>query len=1397
MNPVPPLEPLVGAQDAEPENPAASVLTPPPALRPPVSPAAPTPRPAVDPSTLREFGDTAATRKNIYDNVYDAATKLQPFADDKHTLRLANVRYTDPERFSRKARKQAILTGETVGRRLKGTWELLDNATGSVIDSRDQVIARVPYYDSMGTMTHRGNAYTVNNQQRLMAGVFAREKENGELESHANFLPGKGVTHRYLLDPSKGGVFKIKMQQAELPLMPILKAMGLNDRDLREAWGPEVYYANSKVADSGAIKKLKDKILSWKDRQDPDASNWNAKITEAFDKMELDPEISQRTLGQPFARMDKDAILAATRKLLAVSRGEAESDDRDHPAYQRFVGPEDLIRERVERDHGRHQKNAFWQVSRDGNLKRMPSGLMTQQIEQVLTGSGLAQVIEEINPLEVFDKQGRITRMGEGGLASMDSVPESARAVQPAHFGYLDPIRTPESFKAGIDLNMSRGSRKGKDGTVYTQFHNPRTGQLEWKSPKELADAVVAFPGWEKRTTKRVPVMTKGQMGYAKKEDIDYALPDMDSTFSPLANLVPMLGAVKGQRVAMGSRMLTQALPLVRPEAPLVQTAIPGSNRAKSYEDDYGKHAGAVRADKGGRVEGYADGVLKLRYDDGTKDEVELYQNFPFSRKTFYHQTPMLEPGQTFTPGQLLAKSNYTDDSGATAVGTNARVAYMPWKGLNYEDAFAISESMAKKFTSTHMYQHDLEVTPKHKVGKNQYLGMYAAKYPREVLDRIGDDGVIKPGERVEYGDPLVLATKERDRPQTKLHKKRQPGFDDASVTWKHHDPGIVTDVAWGKNGPVVVVKSDAQMQVGDKMSGRMGDKGVISAIIPDDQMPHDADGRPYEVLANNLGIISRCYDEQTEFLTERGWVFGRDVLFEDKLVCYQVWTQKLYVLQQLERFHVADYCGKMLQFRNKLMDFCVTPNHRMWAACGYAGAPWQEVAADRIAGRKGWIVPIAGEPVPGTDCDFSLPHFDYLEKDMRSDRGDITIAAADWAAFLGWYVAEGNTDEKVHISQSDTTNPENCKRIAALLDRLPFAWHYNAKNIQFHITSKRLCAYLKQFGLCDKKFIPNWVFEQSYATRQLFLDTYLAGDGSKDTTERARDYAGAGTMSRQLADDLQRLLLYQGVGSNVAYQPAAKMWRAAIYLKRHRILERKNWEEIDYDGKIYCPTVPTGYVVTRRNGKVLIAGNTNPNQLLEGWLGKVAAKMGQPYRMENFGDVSDLTEHVINEMNAHGLKGTEDLVDPETQRKIRSVPTGNRFFLKLHHSAESKSQSRGSGGYSMDETPSKGGESGCFTADTCVQLSGPLGGSGGVPLGFIVQERYSGMVSSKDLKTGFDGDQRITDWFAYRVPPEELITITLANGAKIEVTRNHEFILADGTKIAVDDLKPGDDLME
>lgn len=1099
----------------------------------------------------RAFGDAAALREAVYAAALDAVRQAPPVSNRSHTLRLSNVAYAEPGAYSKAQQKAAVLESRTLGRKLKGTWELVDNATGNVLDSREQVLARVPFVTDRGTFIHNGSEYAVAHQQRLRSGVFVRRKANGELEAHANVLPGQGFSHRYNLDPAKG-TFHLEVGQGRLPLMPLLRLLGAHDTQLRDAWGSDVLAANMAKDDPSSLRKLQAKLLTPRDLAD--GKDPRTALQEKFAGMALDPDVTRRTLGQPHAGLTLDAMLATTSKLLAVHRGEAEVDDRDHLAYQTFHGPEDLIAERLGRDHGRLRRQLLNRAAFRGDLKAMPSSALQPQADAALLSSGLGQNLEEVNTAELLDKQTRISRMGEGGIPSLDSIPEEARAVQPSHLGFMDPVRTPESMRAGVDLNLASGARKLPGGEIAAQFRDVRTGQAAWKTPREMADATIAFPGSLARPGKRVAAMKGGKIGWVPRGEVDYELPHFEGAFSPLANMIPLKSMTKGQRVAMGSRMLTQALPLAEPEAPLVRTGIPGSG-GKSYEEEYGTAMGAVRAGRDGVVAAAGPDRVHLQHDDGTTTEHELHQHFPFNRKTFVTQRPVVRPGQRVRAGDLLAASNYTDSQGVTALGRNARVAYVPWGGLNHEDALVISESFAKKFTSEHAYQHELPVDDKTKIGKASYLTFFPARHSPEHLAALDADGLIRPGTPVTYGQPLALAVRERERTRDKLHKPGQAGYSDAALTWEHHDPGVVTDVAHGKDGPVVVVKSRSVMSIGDKMSGRYGDKGVVADIVPDALMPHDQTGRPFEVLLNPLGVISRCYDQETEFLTASGWKLGIDLQPLEPLYCFDSETGKLVVQTPKLPLNIQEYKGLVYQYESVCVSFCVTPGHAFWVA------------------------------------EYDLPDPSVL---------DFT----------------GRDHER-----------------------------------------------------------PFW--------RRLMVEDVIRGDF----------LVPAATSGHKARHDWDERISIETPLTGV-------------------VMQRDHWRSAFYDGLIFCPTVPSGYVLTRRHRCVQVAGNSNPSQIAETLLGKVAARTGKPYAPEDFAGTSDMMKYARDEVYQHGMSATEPIWDPKTGRKISpqhysrdalgrfarvggGVLTGTRFFMKLHHQAEGKEQARASGAYSLDESPAKGGPQG------------------------------------------------------------------------------------------------------
>lgn len=800
---------------------------------------------------FRNLGDVDQARKAIFNRALRAASEFKPISNNRYTLSLTNVKYTGPDKITKADHKKAIMQNTYLSRKMYGDWVLTDNATGKEVGHRRAVIAHIPYLTPLGTFAKNGNDYVMSHQLRLRPGIYTRWQDNGELEAHVNATGGMG--HRIYMEPETG-LFKIKFQQSSLPAADVLKILGASAEQMQDAWGRELYQANMGKTDPKTLNKLYSKLTHGKGKAD-NPEDKIKEIREAFGKLQLDPEVSQITLGKPYSSVSSETILDTTRKLVDINKGLRDTDSRDNTTFQSVWGPEDLIAEKLA-DGNKILRKYLWKVSTNGDLSKIPGGVFDKGVDSALIGSGLGMPIEEINPIEIMDGQYRVTRMGEGGIASLTAVPDSARNVHPSQLGFIDVLRTPESMKVGVDARFVNTLKKGADKKIYTPVLLPN-GKKTWKSAQEVNNAVVAFPGEMKGNNEFVAALVHGEMRMVPREEVDYSIPTMQNTIHATGAMVPLMSAVKGQRAVMASRMLTQALPVENPEAPLVQNGIIDEDDM-SYEERYGNNLGAIHAKEGGRVLSVDKDKIVIRKPDGMKEQVELYNDFIFNRKTGLTQTPLVQPGDIIEPGQLLARSNYTDDKGASAVGLNARVAFLPFQGKNWEDGFVVSESFAKRATSTHYYKNKLPITDNTITGKQKFISLRPGVYTKEQLSKFDDNGVIQPGMEVKTGDPLILAVSKNEPTEAQKAKGRRTSYKDASVTWDHHDTGVVTDVFSSPKGTQVIVKAKSQLQVADKLSGRQGNKGVVAAIVPDSELPTLPNGEKPEILISPLSLVSR-----------------------------------------------------------------------------------------------------------------------------------------------------------------------------------------------------------------------------------------------------------------------------------------------------------------------------------------------------------------------------------------------------------------------------------------------------------------------------------------------------------------------------------------------------------
>lgn len=811
--------------------------------------------PGFEQPPMRRFGDHSAVRNSVFDNALTTVQSLPPIENSRYKLQLSDVHYSGPATYTLAAHKQALLGGRSLTRRMHGTFSLVDKSSGDIVDRRKMALASVPTLTNQGTFVLDGTASAVSHQLRLLPGIYTRTKGSGGTEAHVNLLPGTGVPHRIALD-AETGVFRTSVGQAEIPTISLLKAFGATDEELKNSWGEELFKVNQKADRPHHIDKYWERMGPA--GAIPDGTDKRQVLAEKLSKYPLDPWVMERTLGKKYTNYGKDPLLDTTKKLLSVARGETTPDDRDNPAFSSVWGPEHLIAERLHRSAPILNK-MLWAATNVGNLKRLTPGMFNPAIRALFTKSGLAIGPEGNAATEYVDHGARITKVGEGGIGrNAESVPMSAREISTGQFPFIDLSRTSESETIGVDLRVAFGTRLGTDKRIYAPLQDRKSGKIIFKSPQDVMEATLAFPGAMNSKAPVIPVIQRGKLTFAPRHEVDYVVPTMEQSFSPLTNMVPLKSNSKAHRSSMGSRMITQSLPLVQPEAPFVRTQVP-NQPGKSFEELYGRHMGPVYAgNKPGVVKEVKRGEITVQYQDGTETKHELHDYMPTGRKSGLHNIPLVQPGDPVAPGQLLARSNYTDEKGHAAYGANLRVAYMSGRGNVYEDSILVSQSAAQRLTSDHLYKHTLQPDEHTILGKRPHVAAFSGKYDLNQLKKMDDDGVVLPGQKLNYGDPMILGIRKKPGIFGRLSRGAKSGLSDVSETWEHHDPGEVTDVVKGPNGPVVMVRTQMAFQSGDKLSGRHGNKG-IGVVVPDHHMPLDEQGRPIDVILSSLGTISRA----------------------------------------------------------------------------------------------------------------------------------------------------------------------------------------------------------------------------------------------------------------------------------------------------------------------------------------------------------------------------------------------------------------------------------------------------------------------------------------------------------------------------------------------------------
>jgi len=768
-----------------------------------------------------------------------------------------------------KKQQEHKIKGKTYSTPVYATLRLQDNQTGDSKTERVR-IASIPVVTQRYSHIVDGAEYQVDSQWQLKPGAYTRRGVQGQL--HTAFNAPDGRDFHVELDPASKQL-SMRRRKSNIPLYPLLKELGVPDAQMEKVWGKEMLEANRKARGvAGALEAFY--------KADTKSSPTSRAVAaDHFKKMmadtQLRPEVLKTTLGTASSNVTGDVLFRSTKRLLDVQAG-GEEDDRDSLEFKRLRSVGDYAYDKL--THWRTKRaienRAKRKLDRSSNIRDMVKfDSFNEPVKQVFRTS-MARMATQINPVEILSSAYQTTPLGPGGIQSIQRVTEEAKAVNPTHLGYLDPLRTPEGEKTGITLRLPLGVRK-KDGDPVVALYNTRTKRMENVPPSTFVHANVALAdqvswkgGKPVPRSKSVKMAGEGnKLRVGKMEEVDYVQRHPSQMFNTTTNLIPFINSCSGNRATYAGQHLEQAISLDKRETPLVQVGT-GAQREgiRTFEEILGRSSGHV-APVDGKVVSVGKGAVVVQDAKGKKHSVQLYDNFPLNdAKGVIDSTPLVKVGDTVKKRQAIADTNFTR-GGKLALGTNLEVAYLPYRGYNFEDGVVISSSAAKKLSSVHMQKLPIKLEDQVVTSPAAFKVQHPEAFSKDQHGKLDEQGVVKVGQRVKPGDPLVLAMRPymmKDRMDLGAIRKSMAGqHTDISLRWQSDYPGEVVGVHRKGKEMQVHVRTIEPMREGDKIAGRHGNKGIVTKVLEDAEMPHTKDGRPLEVLLNPSGVPGRINPSQ------------------------------------------------------------------------------------------------------------------------------------------------------------------------------------------------------------------------------------------------------------------------------------------------------------------------------------------------------------------------------------------------------------------------------------------------------------------------------------------------------------------------------------------------------
>ena len=581
-----------------------------------------------------------------------------------------------------------------------------------------------------------------------------------------------------------------------------------------------------------------------------------------------------------------DDIFASINYLNCLAHGVGHVDDIDHLGNRRVRSVGELLQnqfrigftrmERVVRERMTLQAQEMDKITPQALINIRP---VVAAIKEFFGSSPLSQFMDQTNPLAELTHKRRLSALGPGGL-SRDRAGFEVRDVHYSHYGRMCPIETPEGPNIGLISYLATFARINKYGFIEAPFRkvDKKTGVVldevvymtaDVEDEYCIAQANEPLDENGRFLNSKVTVRYRDEFREVDASEADFMDVSPKMVVSVTTAMIPFLENDDANRALMGSNMQRQAVPLLRTEAPLVGTGMEYKAAIDSGVVVLAKRAGVVTKVSSTRIE--------IAADDGGTDTYELIKFLRSNYGTCINQKPIVEVGQHVEANEVIADGPATDH-GEISLGKNVLVGFMTWEGYNYEDAILISEKIVREdvFTSIHIEEYQTEARDT-KLGPEE-ITRDIPNVGEDALKDLDENGIIRIGAEVHSGDILVgkvtpkgeteLTAEERLLRAIFGEKARE--VRDTSLRVPHGEYGVVVDVevftransdelAPGVNKVVrVYVAQKRKISVGDKMAGRHGNKGVVSRILPEEDMPFLPDGTPLDIVLNPLGVPSR-----------------------------------------------------------------------------------------------------------------------------------------------------------------------------------------------------------------------------------------------------------------------------------------------------------------------------------------------------------------------------------------------------------------------------------------------------------------------------------------------------------------------------------------------------------